>query len=508
MKNNPLFLIGLLMAGCATAPVQQTITEAPAAPVSSSDLIRSTIDQAEVERHIRFLAADELAGRDVGTPGLEVAARYMAEYFRSYGLQPLPGLEGYFQQVPFRQTKSPQQGQLTIGTQRFALNEGFLMRDGANGPLQQGPVLLLDYGTEAELKADQVKGKWVLARAGKSPQSTSREVFFASFEKQKQLQEMGALGLIELYTSTQLPWDQMSRYLTGTQLQPLADRAALGPAGLPIFWVNDASGNLMERLRKSKQPTVSGTISGRSDRAINSPNVVALIEGTDPELKQEYVLLSAHYDHVGIGQPIEGDSIYNGARDNAIGTTALMMAARYFAQNPPKRSVIIAAWTAEEKGLLGSRWFVEHPPVPLRQIVYNLNIDGAGYNDTTKVTVIGLERTEAEDDLMAAAQAFGLEAIKDPVPQMNLFDRSDNVHFAKAGIPAPTFSQGLTAFDAEVSKYYHQPADEAETINYQYVSRYTRAFVLAAEKVANSQQAPFWRSGDKYEQAGKALYGR
>ena len=147
-------------------------------------------------------------------------------------------------------------------------------------------------------------------------------------------------------------------------------------------------------------------------------------------------------------------------------------------------------------------------PIPLNKIVYNLNIDGAGYNDTTRVTVIGLERTEAEADLIAAARAFNLEAIKDPVPEQNLFDRSDNVHFAKAGIPAPTYAMGVTAFDAELLKYYHQPADEASSLNFNYITNYVQSFILAAEKIASAPKAPFWKKGDKYESAGKSLFQR
>ncbi len=498
IKRSTLCAFGLALAGHLNLHAQQT----------SEANIQASIEAPEIEMHIRFLASDELAGRDVGSPGLAIAARYMADFFKAWGLKPLPGMDNYMQEVPFKETNAPQQGQLKVGDKTFALNEGFLLREGNDGAAQ-GQAIVLEYGVDTEVKPEQVKGKWVIARAGKDKDSSPQVQYYGSFDKQKQLQELGALGLIELYHNPQMPWTQITHYLTGSQFQ-LAnpeDKNGNG-AAFPIVWINDVNGDLLASIKKKKQPTVNLNIQGKTDRYINSPNVLAVIEGTDPDLKDEYVLLSAHYDHVGIGHAVEGDSIYNGARDNAIGTTALLMAAEYFAKYPPKRSILIAAWTAEEKGLLGSRWFVEHPPVPLNKIVYNLNIDGAGYNDTTKVTVIGLERTEAEEELMAAAQAFGLEAIKDPVPEQNLFDRSDNVHFAKAGIPAPTYSQGVTAFDAEIMKYYHQPADEAESINFSYVTRYVQSFILAAEKVAAAAEAPFWRQGDKYEAAGKQLYNK
>jgi hypothetical protein len=497
MKQHTFSLLAFLLTGSLSLQAQE----------ASVTNIQTTVEQPEVETHIRFLASDELAGRDVGSPGIDIAARYLAEYFRSWGLKPVRGQESYLQEVPFQETQPPKEGQLKIGDKTFALEEGFLLREGKDGPLK-GQAVVLEYGIDAELKPDQVKGKWVLARAGKDKDSSPQVQYFSSFEKQKRLQELGALGLIELYHNPQMPWEQISHYLTGSQVQLASKQPAEKVDGIPILWVNDSSGTLLQDLKKRKQPAISGSIKGKLERTINSSNVLAVLEGSDPALKDEYILLSAHYDHVGVGQAVSGDSIYNGARDNAIGTTALLMAAQYFAKHPPKRSILIAAWTAEEKGLLGSRWFVENPPLPLKQIVYNLNIDGAGYNDSTKVTVIGLERTEAEADLAAAAQAFGLEAIKDPVPEQNLFDRSDNVQFAKVGIPAPTYSLGVTAFDAEIMKYYHQPADEASTVNFTYVTNYIRSFVLAAEKVTAAPKAPFWRQGDKYEAAGKSLYNR
>jgi Zn-dependent M28 family amino/carboxypeptidase len=184
-----------------------------------------------------------------------------------------------------------------------------------------------------------------------------------------------------------------------------------------------------------------------------------------------------------------------------------MNAAKYFAANPPKRSVLIALWTAEEKGLLGSAYFAENPLVPLDQIIYNLNIDGAGYNDTSVITVIGLGRTTADGLVSEAVSAFGLKAVADPAPEQGLYDRSDNVNFAKKGIPAPTFSLGFTAFDDEINKYYHKAGDQMDSMDMDYVTLYWKSFILAAEKIGNAAMKPVWIQGDKYEEAGKKLYG-
>jgi Iap family predicted aminopeptidase len=245
----------------------------------------------------------------------------------------------------------------------------------------------------------------------------------------------------------------------------------------------------------------------RDSSIVQSKNVIGVIEGSDPELRDEYLLLAAHYDHVGVGPATaEGDSIYNGARDNAVGVATVMAAGKYFADNPPKRSVILALWTAEELGLIGSGYFAENPAVPLDQIIYNLNIDGAGYNDTTMVTVVGLERTGAESIFRSSTEDFGLDVNPSPVPELGLFNRSDNVHFARRGIPAPTFSLGFTAFDEEIQYYYHQPTDESDDLDFDYVTKYSRAYILSAERIANETDAPFWVPGDEYEEEGIQLY--
>lgn len=273
---------------------------------------------------------------------------------------------------------------------------------------------------------------------------------------------------------------------------------------MPYLWIEDVKNQVNGSTVSQAQLTIEGKVT----RKIDGKNVVAWIEGSDPVLKNEYVLLSAHCDHVGVGSPdAEGDSIYNGARDNAVGTVAVLNAARYLAKNPSKRSILIALWTAEEKGLLGSAYFANNPLVPLNQIVYNLNIDNAGYNDTSLITVIGLGRTNADFLISEAAAEFGLTAKSDPSPEQGLYDRSDNVNFARKGIPAPTFSLGFTAFDDQINQYYHKAGDEVESFDLGYAQGYWKAYILATQKIANWSQRPQWIPGDKYEEASKKLYG-
>lgn len=242
-----------------------------------------------------------------------------------------------------------------------------------------------------------------------------------------------------------------------------------------------------------------------------SRNVIGIVRGTDPDLRDEYLVLTAHYDHLGVGRSsseVPGDSIYNGARDNGMGTVAVIAAARAFAEAPPRRSILLLTPTAEEMGLVGSRYFAENPLIPLRQIIFNLNVDTGGYSDTSVVTVIGLNRTSAEPLIEWGTAAFGLDAILDPVPEQNLFDRSDNVSFASQGIPAPTFSPGFRAFsDPGVADYYHQVTDEVDDLDFEYLLRFAQAYVHTARLIADASERPRWRPGDKYEEAARALYG-
>lgn len=247
---------------------------------------------------------------------------------------------------------------------------------------------------------------------------------------------------------------------------------------------------------------------GGKASTIESQNVIGIVEGTDPELKNEYIIYSAHYDHVGVhASNVPGDSIFNGARDNAVGTTTVLSMAENLAKYPTKRSALFILFTGEEKGLLGSRYYVKNPVLPLKQMVYCFNSDNAGYNDTSVATIVGLGRTTVGQHIKDAASAFGLEAIDDPAGEQGLFDRSDNVNFAKKGIPAPTFSLGFRSFSGDVTKYYHQPGDEADTLDYDYLLKFFQAYVLSGRKIGNDPKTPTWVAGDKYEKASKALYG-
>ena len=246
------------------------------------------------------------------------------------------------------------------------------------------------------------------------------------------------------------------------------------------------------------------------DRMVPARNVMGWIEGTDPQLKKEFIVLSSHYDHLGVAKEPkmeEGklDSIYNGARNNGIGTTAVIDAALYFSKHPAKRSILFVTFTGEELGLLGSKYFADHPPLPLHQIVYDLNIDNASYNDTSAITLVGWGRTTADEDIRKACQFYGMRILPDPL-KGRLFNGSDNKPLAEKGIPAPTFSLAMTSFDSSILNRYHQLSDEVGNFNLDYALKFIRSYILSAKLIADNPRQPLWKKDDPYEKIWKSLH--
>lgn len=465
------------------------------------------ISSAESEAHMRFLASDELQGRRTGSIGNQIAARYIAEQFRLLGLKTAPGQADYYQRIALERVGTASSGVLVTGGDSLKLGKDLVIMSGGPANLT-GEGVYAGYGlNEAEdgYNGRDVKGRIVIVQGGSPEAKGPQEIFRASTQKRKLAAEKGAAALVELYSES-IPWGMVGQYFNREQLSlPVAG----ANIALTHAWVNNQN-NKLARLKEAGQ-TVSFRTSGRVTNPAPSMNVAGIIEGTDPKLKDEYVIVSAHFDHVGVGKQGGNnypptDSIFNGARDNAFGTVGLLTAAKALIQQPPKRSVMVLALTGEEVGLLGSRYYAENPLVPLKQTIFNLNIDGAGYNDTTIVAVIGLERTGAKTEIEAGVRAFGLSVFAEPAPEQGLFDRSDNVSFAAKGVPAPTFSPGFKSFDAEIAKYYHQAIDNPESLDFSYLHKFCQAYAHTARLIADRSTRPFWIAGDKYEAVGKELY--
>lgn len=469
---------------------------------TDKELAEQSVNQNIIKSHIGFLASDELEGRDTPSRGLKVAAKYLESRFVEYGVKMAPGMDSYFQPVLLKKTVPPSTGTIKIGETELKLNDDFVVLDGS-GTVSNLPIFYAEYGNPSDLTKENVEGKVVVAICGDGESQSPQEWFSLSAEKRKKVTELGGLGLIELYNSSQLPWNFLVRFLSREQTV-LDDGDSEG--SMIHTWLNRSADDV-SFLDSNESASIM--IEGSKTERFVSQNVVGFVEGTDQKLKEEFVVYSAHYDHVGIGQAdANGDSIYNGSRDNAVGTVTVLTAAQNLAQNPPKRSGLFVLFTGEEKGLLGSKAFVDNSPIELNKIVYCFNSDNGGYNDISKATIIGLTRTTAEEMIIEACKAFGLDAIEDPAEEQGLFDRSDNVRFAAKGIPAPTFSMGFTAFDSEITKYYHQAGDNPNTLDYDYLEKFFKSYVYACRLIANSKKAPFWVKGDKYYDSGQELYKR
>ena len=473
---------------------------------AQSKLPEANLSRAEVEMQMRFLASDELQGRRTGEQGNLVAARYLAEQFRFLGVKPVAGQSDFLQAVPLITQKIVQQGLLVAGNDTLRVGKEFVVL-GGNALNLTADLVFVGYGLADDYKTD-VKGKIVVAQVGTPDSKSPIELFTAATEKRKLATEKGAVALIELFMG-QAPWSFAARYFGGEQTS--TDNGNHG--GVLHLWVNGQQKKYADLLKTGATSAHIQT-TGRERVQLNSYNIVGLIEGTDPVLKKEYVVVTAHFDHVGMGKKGgnytagEADSIFNGARDNAFGTVAMLAAAKSLTLQPPKRSILLIGYTGEEMGMLGSRYYADHPLVPLKSCVFNLNSDGAGVGDKTLVSVIGLNRTNCKPEIETACKKFGLAVFADPAPEQNLFDRSDNVSLAAKGVPAPDFSPGFKTFDGEIAKYYHQTADNPDSVDFDYLLQFVQSFAHAARLIANKSIKPAWTAGDKYEAASKALYGQ
>lgn len=466
---------------------------------SDKDLADQSVNQNIIKSHIGFLASDELRGRDTGSPELKIAAQYLKSRFVEYGVNMAEGMDTYFQEVPMKTVFPAKSGSVILGKSEFKLGEDFIVMDGNQPPLE-GRIVFVGYGSEQELKKKDLEGAIVVSLCGDGTSESPQAWFSQSAKKGARFKELGAIASIELYNSIKIPWGLLVSFFN--KEQTILDS---GDEPFTRLWLNRAEDSLDELNKKKTEASIKLDI-GETQKFM-SQNLVGVVEGTDPELKNQYVVYSAHYDHVGQGRADDsGDDIYNGSRDNAVGTVTVLSAAQNIAKNPTRRSAMFVLFTAEEKGLLGSQHFVENAPIDLDKIVYCFNSDNGGYNDTSKATIIGLTRTSAEEMIIEACSTFGLEAIEDPAKEQGLFDRSDNVRFAAKGIPAPTFSMGFTAFDEEITKYYHQPGDEPNTLDYVYLEKFFKSYVYACRLIGNADETPFWNEGDKYFDAGKQLY--
>ncbi|HKZ37146.1 MAG TPA: M28 family peptidase [Chryseolinea sp.] len=464
--------------------------------------IEESVNAREIEAHLSFLCADEMRGRDTGSREIDIAANYITSQLKIFGAKPAQNDTSYFQQVLLEKTVAPKNASMIVGTDSFKLKDDLLYLAGSSASLD-GDIIFVGYGTNADFENVDVKGKIVVAFAGSNDSTNAVQALFSdSHAKGKIASKHGASALVEIMSLPGLSWPSLTNFLSADRMiTQKEDQSAV-----PHLFMKKSESAAIAALIESKKARGKLRLETVPPTQISAKNVAGIIEGKDPLLKSEWIIISAHYDHIGVKKNQSRDSIFNGARDNGIGTVALLQAAKFLSYNRPKRSILILALTGEEKGLLGSEWYASHPLVPLKQTVLDFNCDGAGYNDKSIISLIDLNRTSVDELIVKASQTFGLGVKGDPAPGQNLYERSDNLNFAVKGIPSVNVAPGIKAFDQELMKYYHQAADEVSTLDMTYVEKFERSFVYAAYLIANATERPTWKKGDKFEAAGIKLY--
>lgn len=508
-----------------------------------------------IKAHLTFLAHDELKGRETGTPGHEIASLYIASQFKQFGILPKGEAGTYFQRVPFRHALLDQDSpSLTLKVKgkkhQLEYPKQYLTFSNVNHPeaLMKGDVVFAGYGIVApELNHNDyadldVKGKIVAVLSGKPKFFPSEEgAHFASGrQKAKYAVERGAKGIISISTPLAEKVRPYARYLTNLHSPSLR---WLKEDGTPAssypeiqgsaYFSKEAAEVLFENaptsldeiyavLEKDGVPkgfSLDASIKLSSKtvyKEISSPNVVGLIEGSDPQLKHEYVVFTAHSDHTGIAKTVKKDRINNGAMDNASGTAVLLETARVFSQMPaPKRSILFVAVTAEEKGLLGSDYYANNPTVPVTAMVANINLDMPILLwDFTDVIAFGANHSNLAETVSNAANKLGLKLSPDPWPEQAIFTRSDHYSFVKQGVPSVFLAPGLATADnpeagakifAEFfATKYHMPADEFhDDFNDNAIKKFADVNVMIGDEVANQANKPAWNKDDFFGETFK-----
>ncbi len=464
----------------------------------------------ELESHLRFLASDELEGRYVGTQGNRLAARYIAEQFRLWGLRAAPEFKDFFQDVPLVLQTLPSIGVITTDRTELFHTTDFLLLSG-EAQLDSSVVFAGHGLVDLELGIDDyegldVKDKLVVVKFGvpplKSMSNKTQQTLHWSILKRSLASKRGAVGILEIIPPNL--WKYFSQELTRPRIVFKQDfesnRDELFHALVLKF-----EENLPEwKTLRVNVPSVQG-------KAQFTSNVLGVIEGIDLELVDEYIIVTAHYDHLGKGldlpEATPKDFIFNGARDNGMGVVALLAAAKSLATKKARRPILFIAVTGEEQGLLGSSFYVNNPAIPLSDSMFVLNTDGAGFTHTNIVTIFGLMRTSAQNLIESACLPFGLKIFPEPSQNKDLFYRSDNLPFARKGIPSLTFSPGFLVMDDSIMRHYHRPSDEvSDDFDFDYLLRFSQAFSNTVRALANTEKTPVWLDGEEFKKAWYRLY--
>jgi len=520
-----------MLKRCALLFLLSTITFA-----QNSSVPTANFDGKSWWNYVKVLADDNMEGRETGSTGLERAAAYIVDQLKGDSLEPA-GNNGFYQSVKLVSRQIDESGSSLA-----------LVRNGATEPLTLGqdamfstrvdlapevdaPLVFVGYGLNVpekkynDLAGLDLKGKVVVAIAGSPADMPSALAshYQSMTERAQSLRAAGVVGMISIPNpaSMDIPWSRMTLARTRPSMA-LADPSLNESQGiklLVVFNPADAeklfqgSGHSFQELAalaKNRKPLprfpLTASIKARAkviQKDVDSANVVAKLPGTDPKLKNEYVVLSAHMDHLGIGEPINGDRIYNGAMDNGSGSALVLDMANSLGRSHTrlKRSVLFLFVTAEEKGLLGSKYFASHPTVPKQSIVANINTDMfLPIFPLNILTVYGLDESTLGDMTRQVAQQRGVQVQADPQPLRNSFIRSDQYSFIRQGIPSVAMKIGFTLGSPEevaekkwLTERYHAPSDDLnQPVDLLAAGKFEDVVQALTIEVADHPQRPLW----------------
>jgi hypothetical protein len=550
MNMNRLATLALIVALFSCFAVAQKLS---AADRAAAEAAMKQVRPDGIRAHMRFLSDDLLEGRGTGTPGYQIAAKYVASEMEAMGLAPA-GVNGtWFQPVKFRGSK------LVSDESSLAI-----VREGKEQPLKEGvdyetsgavsytdvsvdaPVVFVGYGVSAperhydDYAGVDVKGKIIVVLYGAPPSfpSTQRAYYSDGIVKAENAVAHGAVGMLSFLSpedARRYPWAWITPQIRSGSLRWLDEKGnphdvfpQLRAAGLlsqsgveALFAGAPKTLDQVFTAAKASEPQAfplpvslkQHMVSKHSE--VESPNILGVLRGSDPKLRYQYVVYTAHVDHLGRCHPVDGDNICHGAFDNASGVAALLEVARAFTSLPhsPRRSILFAFVTGEEKGLLGSDYFATNPTVPKEDIVANVNIDSApGLLYPLKdVVPLGVEHSSLNADVQQAANLMGYQISPDPMPEEVFFIRSDQYSFVRQGIPAVDVTDGLQSSDPKLNgekiiktwmtTLYHTPKDNMnQPFYYESAAKCARLNFLIGYEVAEQAQPPVWNRGDFFAQ--------
>jgi len=518
----------------------------------------SPISESALRAHIKFLSDDRLEGRGTGARGGELAALYIAEQFEALGLKGAGEKGSFWQPVSLVGVKADAKTELRIsgqsGAESFKFADDFVVFTGAQteNVNVNADLIFVGYGIDAPGQkwndykgpAEDYRGK-ILVMLVNDPPATAEEpelfggrrlTYYGRWTyKFEEAARRGAVGALLLHTneSAGYPWSVV-RTSNGSWRFDLARTASDRTPYLQLrSWMTDDAAHRMMRLAGLNLDDLRRQAAARDFRpvklnltaAINlhselkrveAPNVVAILPGRDPKLRDEYVVFSAHWDHLGVGAPDKtGDTIYNGALDNATGVASVIEIARVLSGLPlaerPRRSILFLIPTAEEQGLIGAEWYSLHPLVPIEKTAANINLDSMNILGPTHDFVpLGAERSSLKAVVEAVAKERGLRISPDPRPEQGSFFRSDHFPFAKVGVPSISLKEGSDyvghpkewgekKFKEYNDAHYHQPSDEfRDDWNFQAMIQEADFALAIGRRVADAAGMPKFNPGDEF----------